>query len=412
MTIKPFNLSHVLCKTKTGLFEVGRWFLLLSIICMNLLGVSACGNKKQEGGKTKVVSAEKKIITTNLYYSGVIEPLSFKPVPTPVEGTIKELHFEYGQAVKKDDLLISLYSRQLQDTYRTTLTTYLTAKRTYLDSLTSFEGTKVLHERKIVSDEEFKNEQSRVDSNRLAYVNALYNLEQGLKDVPGERVPEFKENIEKLSFQETTRIEEILDRKMDIIQLYASNDGIALLPKKGESGEGAQDKEISEGQGVKKGENLVSLGDLSSIAILVKVNEIDINRVKVGQKVDVTVPALPGETLKGEIRSISSQARSDARSGGLASFPAKIVVKEMSDRQRKLIRIGMSAKVSVNIQSQPELIIPIEAVFEKDGTDRVIMLDPKTKKEKNVPVVVGKTNPEGISVVSGLKEGDKIVVRD
>lgn len=388
-----------------------RWLLFLTLSLISF-GISGCGDKKKPDVKTKVVLAEKKIITTNLYYSGVLEPMYLKPIPSPVEGVVKALHFEYGQLVKKGDLLVSLYSRQVQDTYRTTLTTYLTAKRTYIDSLTSFEGTKVLHEEKIVSSEEFKNEQSRVDSNRLAYVNALYNLEQALKDIPGEKIPEFKENIEKLSFSEMARMEEILDRKMDVIKMYSPANGVTLLPKKGEGGEGGQDKEIYEGNSIKKGENLLSLGDLSGISISVKVNEIDINRIKPGQKVDVTVPALPGEAFKGEIKSISSQAKSDARSGGLATFPAKVLVQEITDKQRQLIRIGMSAKVSVNIQSQPQLVIPIEAVFDKDGTDRVILMDPKTGKEKNRPIVVGKTNPEGISVISGLKEGDKVLVRD
>lgn len=374
----------------------------------------ACESKKQDE-KTKLVMVEKKTITTNLYYSGTIEPISFHPISFPVEGIVKSLYFEYGQLIKKGDLLASIYSKQLQDNYRNALTTFFTAKRTYQDSLTSFEGTKVLYENKIVSEEDFKNEQSRVDSNRLAYDNALYNLEQALREIPGEKAYDLEEKIKNLSFTEMAKIEEILDRKLEVVHLHSPSDGVALLPKKedgaGGGGGSALDKEITEGSAVKKGDNLLSLGDITGIAISIKVNEIDVNRIKPGQSVDITIPALPGEAFKGEIKSIGSQAKSDSHAGGLATFPAKVVVKKITEKQRQLIRIGMTAKVSVNIQSQPQLVIPIEAVFDMDGTDMVVLVEPKTGKKKNVPIVVGKTNPEGISVISGLKEGDKVLVR-
>ncbi len=379
------------------------------MICLGLLTLVGCGKKKVEGG-SKVVTAEKRIITTRLFYSGVIEPIQVRPFPSPVEGVIKNIYFEYGQRVKKDEMLFTIYSKQLQESYRNTLTTYLNAKRTYLDSVTAFEGTKVLHENKIVSDEEFKNEQSQVIGNRLAYINAIYNLEQAIEDIPGEEAIKFKENIEKLSFDDIAKIEEVLDRKMDIVKVRSPYNGVALPPKKAD-GESSS-KLFEEGSNVKKEENLLSLGDLSGISILIKINEIDINRVKPGQKVDVVTPAIPGEIFKGEIKSISAQAKAEVQSGGLATFPAKVVIKQITKKQHQLVRIGMSAKVSVNIQSKPEIVIPIEAVFEKEGTDRVIVIDPKTKKEKETVIVVGKTNPEGISVISGLKAGDKVLVRD
>jgi len=140
------------------------------------------------------------------------------------------------------------------------------------------------------------------------------------------------------------------------------------------------------------------------------VSEIDINRVKPGQKAIVTSAALPGMTFKGLVKSVGSQARLANGGGGLATFPVTVIVPKLTPKQRKFIRVGMSAKIEISIANPKKIMVPIAAVKQKDGKITVTIVD-ASGQHKTVPVRTGRTTPMGMVVIeSGIKSGEKIFV--
>lgn len=394
-------------------FIVMRSKLIVASICLilfSLILLLSCGHKKENKGNITTFVAENKEVVTRLYYTGIIQPLKIETVSSIVDGTIKKINFKYGSTIQKGEMLITIASTKLQEDYRTALTNYLTSKNNYIASQNSYNGTKALYEAGIESKENYDNQKNSLESNLLTYINARSKLEDTLGNIPG-----FNKKIEELNLDNMKSVKELLEKKFDEIQIASPVSGVALFPQRSEetTTEEKGDKEIHVGSEVKKGQVLLSVGDLAGISVPLKVSEADINLIKPDQPVVVTSDSLPGIQLNGLVVTVGSQAKVSGSGGGeLATFPVSVSVPGLTDEARKLIRIGMSAKVEVDIKNPPQIVIPIAAVFSKDGKEYVTVVDDKGH-DKDVMIEPQQPTPDGMIVIKkGLKVGDKVLVRD
>jgi len=149
---------------------------------------------------------------------------------------------------------------------------------------------------------------------------------------------------------------------------------------------------------------IATLPDLSSMQSLTWVNEIDISKVKVGQKVTLGIDALPDRELEGEVVSVANigqpMPRSDAK-----VFEVKIqVFGEVDD-----LKPAMTTSNIIHTGTWSDtLFIPAETVFRNDSLDYVFL-------EKNGTLVkqivdLGDENENYILVRKGLGENDRILL--
>jgi len=149
---------------------------------------------------------------------------------------------------------------------------------------------------------------------------------------------------------------------------------------------------------------IATLPDLSSMMSLTYINEIDISRVKVGQKVTLGIDALPEKVLEGEVISVANigqpMPKSDAK-----VFEVKIkVIGDVSDLKPAMTTSNI-------IQTgffEDTLFIPSETVFENDSLQFVYL-------EKNGTIIkqvvdLGDENENYILVRKGLNENDKLLL--
>jgi multidrug resistance efflux pump len=157
------------------------------------------------------------------------------------------------------------------------------------------------------------------------------------------------------------------------------------------------------------GQVLILIGDMSGLSIDIVVDEMDIDRVTVGQKVSVTSEAFPEFKLQGQIHKIDSQAISaSGGGGGLPVFPVRIEIPHLTQEELRKIRVGMSAKVELVLENPNSFSVPLNAVSEVDGISVVKVL--RNGKVEQVPVVTGETGIDVVEVKNGLAVGDQIVV--
>lgn len=200
-----------------------------------------------------------------------------------------------------------------------------------------------------------------------------------------------------------------------------------------------------------EGSTLMTLADMSVVTAEVKVDETDIVNIKLDQQVDVTVDALPGRVFKGHVTNVGDQAL--LRTTGIATSQSTTGTEEAKDfkvvvtidnipQNQDELRPGLSATAKITTAHKPDaLTIPIQALVQRDPTAEKALFDnggkPATtnnsassSKAKPVtsqgvyvlstsakgkltvrftPVTTGITGSTDIEVLSGLKEGDKIV---
>lgn len=158
---------------------------------------------------------------------------------------------------------------------------------------------------------------------------------------------------------------------------------------------------------------LATIFDLSYLKMEMNVDELNIGKVKVGQTVEITASALPGQTFTGTVDRVSVNGTT---TNGFTTYPVTIVLEEYGE-----LRPGMN--VSANIQGETAanaLCVPVSAVSRGNtvqvalpgalGEDGVTVVDPTQVEER--PVTLGLNNDTYIEITSGLEDGDTLLMLD
>jgi HlyD family secretion protein len=157
------------------------------------------------------------------------------------------------------------------------------------------------------------------------------------------------------------------------------------------------------GDQINSGLTSFRVDDLSHLFIKVEIPEVDINRVVVGQRVDLTFDAVLGNKYTGIVTEVEPVG---TESQGVINFTVTI---ELNDGDGE-VRPGMTAAVNIVVEEIKDvLIVPNRAITKKSGEYLVYIL--KNNQTTRIPVEIGSSSDVETEITSGdLKEGDLVVV--
>jgi len=146
----------------------------------------------------------------------------------------------------------------------------------------------------------------------------------------------------------------------------------------------------------------VTIIDLDRLEVQAYVDETDIGKVQVGQRVGIRVDAYPGKELSGIVRAIYPKAQL------INNVVDYIVIVDIADRGGVLIRPEMTAHVSFILEQKPNAIsIPRKALLREGGQDFVVVRQAQGWAQR--PVHTGLQTRDRIEITSGLAEGESFV---
>ncbi len=149
----------------------------------------------------------------------------------------------------------------------------------------------------------------------------------------------------------------------------------------------------------------VEVTDLAQLHVLANVDEVDVAQVSEGQVAEITLDALPGETLSGVIERVSDVP---TESGGVIVYEARLAL----DRTAVPIRVGMTAAVTIVVrQVEDVLVVPnlYIRIDRRSGQAFVDVLDEAGNLTER-RIELGAQNESVSAVVSGLQEGEVIAI--
>lgn len=153
------------------------------------------------------------------------------------------------------------------------------------------------------------------------------------------------------------------------------------------------------GQVVAAGQQLMTVESIDQVYAVVNIEQKDMGLVKTGMNADVTVDAFPGESFHGTIVMMNPTAGTNSR-----VFRTKI---QLSNAAHKL-KPGMFVKAAVVTGAeQPVLVVPQQALYQKQGLYYVFVLE--NGKAVRRQVEVGRMLDEAMEIRSGLREGDRVI---
>lgn len=373
--------------------------LVLFLLMLVFVG---CSKSSTTEGK-QIIGVAFSNHTNTLFFSGSIEPLHVMVVPSPADGVVVGMPFQYGEEVQKGQLLFLLSSTKFLSDYKAALLQYVKAKSDFQSGKTQYSEAQFLHKNELISDDDFKTKQANFYGTQLALLQAKDALENLLSEID---VRNF--NFQQITIADVDKLTQAMHVEMNAnnyLRVIAPTAGVVLAPSKTEE----ENKKIVKGDLVKQSDVLAVIGDMQGIRVHVKVNELTVNELQIGQKVKVTGIAF-SDILQGEVTSVDRQGESSG--GGLPTFAVAVSVPKLTPEQENLIHIGMSAKVEIDIKEPAQMMVPINALSEQNGNSFVKLYDDKTGKTRLQQVTTGKTTIDEVSILSGLNVGDKIVVPD
>ncbi|WED42871.1 efflux RND transporter periplasmic adaptor subunit [Legionella cardiaca] len=369
---------------------------------INLLLVSllvACGHEESQKKVLQTYVVKPEPVHKTLFFTGTISPLHESAVTSPMDAVVETMHYHYGQLVKKGDIVMTLNSNELQKQYNETLTEYLKSKDNYTIAKAKFTGTQELWDAGLLSKNNYLSEKSSLATAQMTLMQATRKLTEMLEKMDDGSA----QKLSSLSIAEFDKVRQALTTNHHLIHLKAPTDGVLLYPPKSNDDKSGK---LNVGAAVKSNQVIALVGDLTGVSVEIDIPEVDIDKVHSGMPAIVTGVALGRQELKGEVVAVNAQA-TNAGGGALPSFSAVVEVKNLTAEQRAWIKVGMSASIAINIDSQNQLLVPIAAVKQDKGNS-VVRLQTKDGAISTRVVSTGAALADKVIIASGLKAGDVV----
>ena len=362
---------------------------------------------------TEMVST--RTILARVTESGTIDPTVDVPITPDVPGEVVKIAVREGMQVKKGDLLLTIlpddYQSQLeqadaslsrsQASYLQSKASQSQARATLMQDSVSLARTRELFRDGVVSKVELENAQLKYSVSKSQWESAKYSVDAAFYQVRS------SESSRKQARQNLNRT-----------NIYASMDG-TITQLNVELGQRVV------GTSMMAGTEILKIADLSSMEVVVEINENDIVNVKLGDSARVEVDAFPNQGFWGEVSEIAYSASSSgiATTDQVTNFEVKVRINPASyaalapAKDRSPFRPGMTALVEIytnraeNVVTVPMQAVTIRGAGEgtslQTGKEVVYVLNNGTVKE--VPVVTGISDDRYLEIKEGLSGDEEIV---
>lgn len=355
---------------------------------------------------TKVIETakvEKGSIRGVFVATGIVKPQvdAVVKIGTRATGTIVNMKVKIGDIVKRGQLIAIIDDREIQKgikQFRAVLSsaenTLLQVELTYPERIkearANYDYVKTVYEREI---ELLKNEYTTmdaVDKSRSQFEAAEANLKR-LQYEHKTQLKIARANIEESAAQ--LRQQEI---RRTYTRIYAPIDGVV------------SDVTTQEGETIVAGlqvANLVTVLNPNLLEIWIHVDETDIGRVKLGQKVEYNVDAFPDKLFHGIIKKIYPQP---VVRDNIVYYLA-IVKVEKADAV--LLKPEMTTLVRIIFDERHNIITAPNAAIKFEKGKQVAYKVIGTDKVEKVELKIGIRGEERTEIISGVKEGDELATK-
>ena len=170
---------------------------------------------------------------------------------------------------------------------------------------------------------------------------------------------------------------------------------------------GGNDEPLQEGREVREREELIYLPTADSMMAEVKIHESNLEKVRTGMAVRVTVDAMPGKSWAGRIAKIGvlPDAQDRWMNPDLKLYNSEVVLEGNGGD----LRTGMSCRAEIFVEQYADaLSVPVQCVVRVGGTPRVYVKASGGPEPRDVKI--GLDNNHFVHVVEGLSKGEPVLL--
>lgn len=370
---------------------------------------------------------------------GELEAIKSEQITSPrVRGQLKITHlFPEGEVVEVGDLVIE-FDRVEFEKEVTEKEHELEAARAELGKTLANQGVEMARQEADIENKENSLRLAELQMEKMKFESfvdreeaklkarqAELALEQARKKIEAQRiVDEAERTKQELRVADEERAIERASKDLEALSIHAEKPGLVVYQR---IWKGSRPEKIRVGDEPWGGQTLITLPDLSRMQVKTWVNEVDVDKLEVGNEVLVRLDALPGPVFHGKISNIASLGHEKEGDKNVQVFDIVVEIDEEDAR----LKPGMTAACEVIVETIPPrpqredaeievaeetdaadipLYIPIDAVFEKGGRTLVYRMQGGQPVEQEV--ALGSRNEDYVIVEEGLGGNDRVALRD
>ncbi len=360
---------------------------------------------------SKLAKVEKGDLAKSVVATGKVTPITKVEVKSKASGIVKKLLVEYGDTVKKGQLLAQLDKVEIEAQVDQSRAALQAAEANLASSQADYERAKVDAEGPDVPL--LKREYDRatqmaqegvVSQTALDDADRNYKMALNKQNVSKAQVTVLKAKIAQ-SQAEMARDQanlKQLDEQLSYTDIVSPIDGI-VLSRDVEMGDAVSSILVLGSSATL----VMTLGDTSEVYVKGKVDESDIGKVYLGQPARIKVESFKDKTFNGKVTKISPMG---VEKDNVTTFEVRVSINNPGGE----LKAEMTANAEIILDEHKNVLqIPEGAIiYDKDKKASVDVPDPKEKDGmKKVAVNIGISNGAKTEVLSGLKEGDQVVLQ-
>jgi HlyD family secretion protein len=383
----------------------------LVIVLLIAVGVIAAKSGGTKIDPTKLAKVEKGDLAKSVVATGKVTPITKVEVKSKASGIVKKLYVDYGDKVKAGQLLAQLDKVEIEAQVAQSRAALEAAQANLTSSQADFERAKVdaegpdvpplkrAYDRAMGMAKDGVVSQSALDDAEKNYTMAVnkQNVAKAQVNVLKAKIAQSQATVE----QDQANLKQ-LEEQLSYTDIVSPIDGIVL----------SRDVEIGDAVSSilvlgSSATLVMTLGDTSEVYVKGKVDESDIGKVYLGQRARIKVESFKDKTFDGKVTKISPMG---VEKDNVTTFEVRVSIQNPGGE----LKAEMTANAEIILEEHKNVLqIPEGAIlYDKDKKASVEIPDPKGKDGKDkVAVNIGISNGAKTEVLSGLKEGDQVVLQ-
>ncbi len=385
--------------------------VVVGVVLLFALGLFAFTRGGTKIDPTKLAKVEKGDLAKSVVATGKVTPITKVEVKCKASGIVKKLYVDYGDRVKKGQLLAQLDKIEIEAQVEQSRAALAAAEANLTSAQADFQRAKVDAEgpdvpllKRAYDRAQSMAKDGVVSASALDDAQKNYDLSVNKQNVAKAQVTVLKAKIAQAQAQvaEDEANLKQLEEQLSYTDIQSPLDGIVL----------SRDVEVGDAVSSilvlgSSATLVMTIGDTSEVYVKGKVDESDIGKVYLGQPARIKVESFKDKTFYGKVTKISPMG---VEKDNVTTFEVRVSINNPGGE----LKAEMTANAEIILDEHKNVLqIPEGAImYDKDKKASVEIPDPKAKDGKRkIPVEIGISNGAKTELLSGLKEGDQVVLQ-
>jgi len=391
-----------------------RIIIVSIVVVILLIFVGALTAFTRGGTKidpSKLAKVERGDLAKSVVATGKVTPITKVEVKSKASGIVKKLYVDYGDRVKKGELLAQLDKEEIQAQVEQSRAALQASEANFTSAQADYQRAKVDAEGPDVPL--LKREYDRsvemakdgvVSAQALDDADRNYQMALNKQNVAKAQVQVLKAKIAQAQADVVHNRANLaqLEEQLSYTDITSPIDGI-VLSRDVEMGDAVSSILVLGSSATL----VMTLGDTSQVYVKGKVDESDIGKVYLGQPARIKVESFKDKTFEGKVTKISPMG---VEKDNVTTFEVRVSINNPGGE----LKAEMTANAEIILDEHKDVLqIPEGAIiYDKDKKASVDIPDPKAKDGmKKVAINIGISNGAKTEVLSGLKLGDQVVLQ-